>query len=404
MKKVIVLIIAMAPVLSHAQEIKPSVTKAEKYLRTGKLDEAKATIDATVGNQEYMTDKKGAPSKNAGKAWFLKALIYAGIDTTSEEKYKSLDPNPFNSVQEGFEKALQIDPKDESYLRDPTGVTPIPNKNFKQNLAVFYSNRGVKLYQDDKNYKKAYDDIKHTVFLLPGDTSMLKNAGVYFAPAAEAYDEAIEFIKQYLAKGGNDPDAYAQLITIYGDKKKDNATTLKYIQEARAKFPANPDYPRMELNIYLTEKKYDKAQQLVQQEIKKNPNDKESYYLLGGLNAELGKADSAKMAFQKCVDLDPTYFEASVDLAKMYYQDAKIVKAERDKLGITPKDIAKRKELFDELQLKYKIALPYWERCQKLKADDELTLYTLQEIYTNLVMDDKAELIHKKMKALGYSD
>ena len=102
--------------------------------------------------------------------------------------------------------------------------------------------------------------------------------------------------------------------------------------------------------------------------------------------------------------MDPAYFEAQLDLAKLYYLDAKKIKAERDKLGISPQDIARRKVLFDQLQKQYTIALPYWERALKTRGDDETVLYTLSEIYSSLVMDDKAALIKKKMKALGYTD
>jgi len=79
----------LLPFAAWAQkEIKPSVSKAETALQKGIFDEAKSIIDATVNNQDYMVDKKGQPSKNAAKAWYLKGMIYAAIDTTKAEKYK----------------------------------------------------------------------------------------------------------------------------------------------------------------------------------------------------------------------------------------------------------------------------------------------------------------------------
>src|SRR5690348_12709861 len=96
MKKVI-FICLLSPTLALAQqkEIKPSVSKAESALQKGNFEEAKAIIDATVANQEFMVDKKGNPSKNAAKAWYLKGMIYTAIDTTKVEKFKSLDADPF---------------------------------------------------------------------------------------------------------------------------------------------------------------------------------------------------------------------------------------------------------------------------------------------------------------------
>src|SRR5258706_12647146 len=97
MKKLVMLVLLLAPFAVGAQkEIKPSLPKAEKAMRAGKFDEAKSIIDATVGNTEFMTDKKGQPSKNAAKAWYLRGLIYAGIDTTKVETFKSLAAGPLS--------------------------------------------------------------------------------------------------------------------------------------------------------------------------------------------------------------------------------------------------------------------------------------------------------------------
>ena len=94
MKKTLVTLLAIIPLLTFAQ-VKPNIGKAEKALREGKIDEAKTIIDATCSSQEFMVDKKGQPTKNAAKAWYLKGLVYFAMDTTKKEQFKSLDPNPF---------------------------------------------------------------------------------------------------------------------------------------------------------------------------------------------------------------------------------------------------------------------------------------------------------------------
>src|SRR6185369_11613107 len=93
----------------------------------GIFDEAKSIIDVTVANQEFMVDKKGQPSKNAAKAWYVKGMIYAAIDTTKIEKFKSLDPNPFAVAKEAFTKAEEIDKgKSESLVNNVVQGLPIP--------------------------------------------------------------------------------------------------------------------------------------------------------------------------------------------------------------------------------------------------------------------------------------
>ncbi len=405
MKKYVLILLAAIPMAVFAQkEIKPSLSKAEKALRANKLDEAKSIIDVTVGNTEFMNDKKGNPSKNAAKAYYLKALIYFAIDTTSVQSFKSLAPNARSDAKAAFDKAHETDKSAATFINDANGVLPLTDDQIRGQLAQAYLDRAVKAYQNDKDYKKAFDDIETVVFFMPNDTTQLMNAGVYFGPAADDYDKALTYIDRYYKAGGKHQDAYIQEISIYYDKKKDYAKTLDVISRARKAFPKNTEFVKYELNIYLTDKKYDKARSTVKEILRDNPEDKESFYLLGQLNAELGNLDSARLAYKKATDLDPNYFEAQLDLAKIYLADALKIKAERDKLGISPADIQKRKVLFDQLQKQYTIALPYWERALQIRGDDEAVLYTLDEIYTSLVMDDKAAVIKKKMKQLGYTD
>ena len=403
MKKVAVLLSLCLPLLATAQkEIKPSIPKAEKALRAGKFDEAKAIIDATVGSQEFMVNKKGEPTKSAAEAYYMKGLVYFGIDTTSNLQYKSLDANAYQTGVDAFAKSTEIDKgKGVSYVKDAAGFLPLTFEQINAQLAQAYLTKSIKYYEKEKDYKKAFEYIQRVVNFLPNDTTMLLNAGVYFGPAAEEYDKSIPFIERYFKNGGKNSDAYLQLISIYQDKKKDMDKALVAIKEARVKYPKNTDFPKYELNIYLTQKKYGLAKKTIADELKKSPNEKESFFLLAQLNYELNNIDSAKINYQKAIDIDPQYFDAQLDLAKLYMFDAKKIKKERDGLGITDKDKAKRLQLFNDLQKKYQVALPYWERAEKIQPDNETVLYTLAEIYSALVMDDKADKVSKRLKALG---
>src|SRR6267378_8519244 len=100
MKKIAPFLLLLPLAVAAQKEIKPSVSKAETALQKGIFDEAKSIIDVTVANQEFMVDKKGQPSKNAAKAWYLKGLIYAGIDTTKVETFKSLAADPLSIAKE----------------------------------------------------------------------------------------------------------------------------------------------------------------------------------------------------------------------------------------------------------------------------------------------------------------
>jgi tetratricopeptide (TPR) repeat protein len=405
MKKIAIMLMFLVPFAVVAQkEIKPSLTNAEKALRAGKIDEAKAIIDVTTASQEFMVDKKGSPSKNAAKAWYLKGIIYAGIDTTSVEKYKSLVPDGFPIAKEAFEKAKALDgDKTPSFVNDAMGF-PMMNDQVSAYMAQKYFDNAVKFYQEDKNYKKAFEYTERTLYFIPNDTSILMNAGVFFGPSAEEWDKSIAYIKSYQEKGGSNSDSYIQLFSIYRDQKKDNEAALKVAQDMVKKFPNNPEFPKYELDMYVKMNRLPEAKVVMLKQANDNPTDKEARYFLGVISFELKDNTEAKKWYEEAIKLDDKYLEPQVALAELIYMDAKEVKAQMNQLGNSKDDFKKKVELDKTYQEKLRVALPYWEKCEKISPDEPKILDSLYLIYYDLEMTAQATRIEKKMKALGLLD
>lgn len=404
MKQLLVLLIILAPFAGMAQkEVKPSLPKAEKALKDNKLDEAKAIIDATTASQEFMVNKKGEPAKSAGKAWFLKGLIYAALDTTKNEKFKALEPNPFPIVKESFDKSKQIEPDAKFYISDASGL-PLLNENVYQYLAQAYFNKAIAEYQEKKDYKKAFATTENTLYFIPDDTSVLLNAGVYFGPAAEEYDKSIVYMNKYIEKGGGSPDPYIMLFGIYRDRTKNLDEALKIAQAAMKKFPNNPDFPKYELDIYVKQGKLPEARTAMQKQVDADPTDKESRYYLGVINWELKDLKEARKWYEEALKLDPKYFEPHLAIAELVYQDAKDVKQQMNQLGITADDKKKKLELDKIYVEKLKVALPFYEQCEKLSPDEPKVLDALLAIYSDLGNEAQIARVEKKMKTLGLLD
>ena len=97
-----------APVRHKAIEI------ANAILEEGKLDEAKANIDLAATNEKMMTD---------AKTWYYRGLIYASIDTTSNEAHKALATDAYKTAIESFKKADELNGKDkELFITDANGL------------------------------------------------------------------------------------------------------------------------------------------------------------------------------------------------------------------------------------------------------------------------------------------
>ena len=409
MKQLSVLLLILLPFIGMAQKGgKPSLTNAEKALKEGKIDEAKSIIDAYTADQANMVTKKGEPSKNAAKAYFMKGVIYAAIDTSRNEAFNSLATNAFATVKESFEKAKQIEPNGKSYLNDNNGF-PLINENVLTSIAQGYFNKAITEYQDNKDYKKALEYTENTMYFIPGDTSVLLNAGVYFAPAAEDDVKAIKYMQEYIDKGGKSPDPYIMLFGIYRDKEKDMDKALKIAQEAMKKFPNNPDFPKYELDIYVKTNKLPEARTAMEKQAAADPQDKESRYYLGVINFELKDYAQAHKWYEEAIKVDPKYYEPHYGLAELAYIDAKAVKQEMNQLGITPADKKKKLELDKQYVELLKKAQPYFEECEKIKdmakaEPDERVLDTLHNIYLDLGNDAGVARIEKKLKAMGLLD
>jgi hypothetical protein len=84
------------------------------------------------------------------------------------------------------------------------------------------------------------------------------------------------------------------------------------------------------------------------------------------------------------------------------YQDAAVVKKQMADLGISAEDKKKRFELDKVLVEKLRVALPYWEKAEKINPNDQDVLDALYSIYGDLDMPDQAKRIEAKYKQLGY--
>ncbi|MCU0420111.1 MAG: tetratricopeptide repeat protein [Cyclobacteriaceae bacterium] len=412
MKKLVFVLAMIASVAAVGQKpIKPNISKAEKDLKAGKLDEAKAVIDATVVAPEVMESKKGGPSKDAAKAWYVKGMIYAALDTTKEAKFKSLEPNAFNIAKESFEKAMQIDGgKSKSFVQLPDPAIGFPRDftfdEVSRKYADHYYMKAANVYEQDKDYARAFEEIKKVVYFIPNDTSILFNAGVFFASAAKDYDASADYIQKYFASGGKQIDAYRQLIAVYASQKK-NEEALKAVREAAAKFPNESEFAQSEIALLYDMGRLPEARASLEAKAGTGKADRATYYNLGVICLKLNDQPAAEKAFNEAIKLDKDDFDSYAQLADLKYKEVRKVRdARNDIAGKNDAEIKKRQELFQQIKTKLLEALPYWEKCEQLKPSEESVLYGLLSVYGELSAYDeayeaKSKKLAAKMKSLG---
>jgi len=191
------------------------------------------------------------------------------------------------------------------------------------------------------------------------------------------------------------------LVNINSGPRENKEEALKLVREAKAKFPNNTDFPKVEIGLLIDLKRIDEAKTGLEAAVKKEPNNKILHFYLGYANANMNQNEAAKKNYEDALRLDPKYFEAAFYLAKLMYTDAANLKKEMASLGISAADRKKKFEIDKVLVDKLKLALPYWEAAEKINPNDQEVLDMLFSIYRDLGMEEQTKRIEKRFKELG---
>lgn len=401
MKKLI-LIVMLAPAVAFGQKaLKPNTGKILSLYQDGKFKEAKEQADVTITGEKTATD---------GKAWYYRGLVYATLDTIKDESLNSLDPNALKVAVESFKKADELNKKKDSeyFITEKGGFMPIQKTNQLEMLSNYYLDKGIKLMQQDEpDYAGSYAKSAQARYVFENTLTKYGNDTLtYYVMALAAlnqqhYDSAAEAARKYIDKGAKSSDAYLILLQAYGEKK-DKEKTLATIKEARQKFPKSDDFVKSELNYYISNEQYDVAKKMVGEMLKADAS-AQNYYLLGALNRELKNNTEAIEAYKQTLSKDANHYDANAGMAELTYAGVQEIRNQRNE----SKDNEKRRVLYGQIEQKLKESLPYWERLEAIKPNEESVLYGLQSIYNDLSTYDEAKYTPKlkklaaKMKALG---
>ncbi len=387
------MLMLVAVAVSAQKKQKPNINKALKSLQDGKLDEAKQMIDDATTYEKTMDD---------GKTWYYRGLIYVALDTTSNSAFQGLAENPFQVAMESFAKADKMAKGGSEYFTTEAGsVMPTTKTQQMGQLANYYLNKGAELYQED-SLDEALELFEKTQEVLPSpdDTIAYFYAGIV-ANSMEEHDKAIQNLEKYLELGGTSADAYSVIINTYSGPKDDKEKALEAARKAKTRFPENSEFPKVEIGLLIELEKVEEAKSGLEQAVVREPNNKTYHFYLGYVNSKLENWDAAKKNFEQALKLDPSYFDAQYYLAQIYLIDAGKIMDQLKNLGITAADKKKQAELDKVLVEKYKLALPHWEKAEKLRPNDLDVLDRLRTIYYYLGDDANEKRVATKLKTLN---
>lgn len=359
---------------------KSAIQTAYNWMRYEEFDKAKEAIDGAATNESTI---------GMAKTWYYRGSIYQGIHQSNNPKFDALKPGSLSEAAKSYQKALELDQKQEF------------SDDIKKRLAVVAAqalNEGVDKYKAD-DFSSAIAFFQTSIEINQNlfgrtDTVALYNRALAANKSGNA-DMAIKDF-EYLVKvnyGGS--KIFSLLGNMYLDRK-DTTNALLRINEGRRKYPDDNTLITQALNIYLNSGRDQEALRENDEAIKADPGNHILYYIKGNLQDKIGNKTEAVLAYKKCLELKPDYFDANYNLGAMYFNEGAELSNKAN--AIPTSKMAEYDAMKKKFEAKFKEALPYLEKAHAINPTDVGTMQSLRQLYTRMGNLEKASEIKKKME------
>ncbi|NUN99337.1 MAG: hypothetical protein HUU01_01840 [Saprospiraceae bacterium] len=254
---------------------------------------------------------------------------------------------------------------------------------------------------------EAYNDQLYITGLAALNANNLPEAGKHFEKLySMGYDKAAIYEAMYKMKMPADVKDEAGIAAAY-----------KFLEEGRKKYADDVSLLFAEINHFLKLGKLDQLISKLQMAIEKEPDNISLYTTLGNVfdnlyQREYGAGNKAKADeyfakalgyYEQSLQKDPKYFDAIYSAGALYYNKAAAMTQELNKLAddYTKEGLKKYNEKKKEISAQFDLALPYFQRCETLNANDISTLTALKEIFARRDDLEKSNEFKRRLEVLN---
>jgi len=358
-----------------------AVNKALQYRDRGELMKAKEQIDLATFHEKTIEKPK---------TWFTKGEVYEAIAFDSSNQDMQ-DEALVESVA-AYNKAKSLDAGG-----NYDGLSTIKIDN----MWGIMINNGAEAYNKE-DYENALTYFDKSAMIKPEDTTAYYYAGIA-AQQGELYQQALDNYYKLIDLDYHSEDIYSSVVYLERTHNNDNDKALEVLEQAREHFPENETLMKEEINLLIITEQTDKAKSKLTEAIKAEPDNANLYYNLAYISEQTGDDAAAVANYEKAIEADPEYFDATFNLAVNFYnKGAEILKKANDMDLRTYQKEGKQVEA--DARIEFDKCLPYLQKAHELKPDDRTVLETLQTVYVQVKMNDKAEEVNSKIEALGIEE
>lgn len=414
MKTKFVLVIALAlSTVAFAQ--KKEVKAIEKAIKTGSYGEAKNLVAAAGGLVSQMDDK------TKEKFMLLKGQAYLGVDNKEiadlekaadafsaleGTKYEQDGKDGLSNVVAALINGAVADQNAEQYSAAAIKLERAYNFKKSDTIYLYYAASNAINGKDYDTALKYYTTLKDMKF--QGKESILAATNVETGERDE-FSNSNEREIAILAKTHVKPETiYSEpksaeiaknIALIYISQGK-NDEALAAMADARSENPDDILLMRSEADIYLKMNKMDKYQEVIEDVLKKEPDNPELYYNLGVSADQQGNKEQAITYYKKATELKSDYAAAYNNIAVLILAKEKLIVDQMNALGTSKSDFAKYDALKLDREGVYREAMPYLEKALESRSSNIDVARSLQGIYSQLGMDSKADAMKVKIEEL----
>lgn len=212
--------------------------------------------------------------------------------------------------------------------------------------------------------------------MMPADSTLapvIYNQGLA-AWQSEDYENAYKCWRKAIEKGYGDNETY-DLTLAAADRWGNTEAVLEMAAIADQAFPDNFNYIGIIINQHIRDKNYDKALQVIDKAIAKNPNEAQYYVIKGVIYEQQDDLDNAYNLYKKAYELNPNSADAVSRFAFVTVQKA------LNAYNEAPADDAGFNQAFVTIKPMLLESAALLEKAYELNNSDMISLQNLSQCY-----------------------
>lgn len=374
-----ILMISAGLIVTLAARSQADVTSAYNANKQGEYAKAAEYIEKALNDPKAVTKEK---------TWRYRGDIYLSIASSPE--LSANYPQAVGVCMESYFKSMEIDTKKEWIAENTGGLSNLQQLVLTSAGKQYESND----YCGAMNNFNVARDISTKFGIV--DSASIYN-GAYCAERCGKMEEALAGYSKSAEIGYNVPGVYGSIVELYNKMgKKEEAN--KTLSAARAKFPKDSDLLRAEVNVYLTDQKYDQALELLKDLTAQDPKNEMIWFVLGVTYEKLGKVAEQEAAYGKALEINPKYFDALFNLGATYYNQGVEKYKECDK--IPPREAAKYDGCVADANKIFAKSIGYFETAYSERSTDKDIINALKEAYVRVGNMEGKKKMEEALKGL----